>query len=144
MPRSEYSGELDCLTQLIAEHVTRNLHEIHICRTCCKTDEAPPGPALAQRLRAALANEAGLSDVKVRDARCMLTCGSPVAVSLTCPGKMSYLFADVQAKYDLDNLLALVRLYRASPGGIINDARPIGRLRHCLKGRLPATATDRD
>ncbi len=79
-----------------------------------------------------------MSGVKVRDARCMLTCGSPVAVSLTCPGKMSYLFADVQAEHDLDNLLALVRLYVANPGGIINDARPIGRLRHCLKGRLPA------
>lgn len=127
---------------MIAEHVTANLHEIHICRTCGKTDEAPTGPALAQRLRAALTKEAAFSGVKVRDARCMLTCGSPVAVSLTSPEKMSYLFADVDTEHDLDNLLALVRLYMASPSGTINDARPIGRLRHCLKGRLPAPFSD--
>lgn len=116
---------------------TERMHKIFICRSCADDDAAPAGPDLAARLRARLSTSAEFGMIEVVDSRCMLSCGKPIAVSLTCPGKMSYLFADVDAATDLGNLVTLIRLYRDSPGGAINDARPVGRLRHCLLGRLP-------
>lgn len=51
-------------------------------------------------------------------------------------GKDVYLFAGVGAG-DVDDAVALVRLYGEAPGGTITDARAAGRLRECLVGRVP-------
>lgn len=114
-------------------------HTIFICRTCCASDEQPEGEEFARRLQDEMEGKTEFEDVVVQPSRCMLTCGEPLALSLNCSGKMSYLFADVRPEHDLRNVLTLVELYTANPTGAIVDARPIGRLRHCLKGRLPAT-----
>ena len=71
----------------------------------------------------------------------MLVCGEPLALSLQSPHKMSYLFSDVRAESDLPDVMELLRLYLASGSGGIDDARSIGRLRFCLKGRLPPPCT---
>lgn len=120
-------------------HVTARTHRIFICRTCALAGANPMGSAFADRLRTELVASADFGDVEVRASRCMLVCDAPLAVSLACAGKVSYLFAELRPESDLGNLIELIRLYRASPSGAINDARPIGRLRHCLRGRLPAS-----
>lgn len=78
------------------------------------------GPGVALR-RAAL---------HARDAR-------PVVMALQAPGRGAYLFHDLCAK-DAADMAATIRAYLAAPDGWIVDARPCGRLRFCLKLRIPA------
>lgn len=65
-------------------------------------------------------------------------CAEPLAVAFQAPGKASYLFVGLDPEADLADVLAFARLYRASPDGWIEDARPAGRLRFRLRARIPA------
>ena len=99
------------------------LDRVIVCGTC------EGGQALAEALRGA-----GVGGVEM--VACMNQCERPVALALRGPGKDVYLFAGVAAG-DVDDAVALVRLYAGAPGGTIADARPAGRLRGCLVGRVP-------
>ena len=101
-----------------------------ICATC--GSGAGEGQALADRVRGALPAEWSL---RLHD--CLGACARPVALAVEAPGRATYLFAGVRAG-DAEDLLAFTRLYAAAPDGWIEDARPAGRLRHCLRGRIPA------
>lgn len=85
---------------------------------------------------AALADALSAS-VPINRVVCMNVCTRPACVSLREEGKLAYLFGDVRADMapEVHRLLAL---YDADETGAISDARPLGSLRHCLIGRLPA------
>mgnify|MGYP002621633415 CR=1 FL=1 len=63
--------------------------------------------------------------------------GRPVLMALQAPGRGAYLFHDLSPA-DAGDVAATIRAYLAAPDGWIMDARPCGRLRHCLKLRIPA------
>lgn len=107
-------------------------NRLTICATCAAKDADPQGAALAEAVRAQL--PAGW-DVVMQD--CMSMCDGPVAVAVQGPGKATYLFAGVTPA-DAADVLGFVGLYDAQADGWIDDARPAGRLRFCLKGRVPA------
>lgn len=107
-------------------------HKLFICETCQDADGRTPGPQMAQSVRALLNDEA-----EVVLTPCMNLCDEPVSVALRAPDKMAYLFAGTGLD-DVADIAALARLYVAAKAGVIDDARPAGRLRHCLKGRIPA------
>ena len=69
---------------------------------------------------------------------CMSACSRPNAISFRAAGKAAYLFADIDPETDKGDILAFAKLYSDAPDGWIEDARPCGRLRHCLLGRIPA------
>jgi predicted metal-binding protein len=73
----------------------------------------------------------------VRTHACLSICARPIAIALQGEGKATYLFADI-ALSDVADLHATLAAYDAAPDGWIEDARPLGRLRLCLKGRVPA------
>ena len=98
---------------------------LHLCATC------RPLPDLAA-LRAALPEGA---ELRLHD--CLNACGQPTALSLQGKGT-GYLFAGVDPEADAADIAATARTYLSAPRGAIEDARPCGRLRFCLKGRLPA------
>lgn len=108
------------------------MHRIVICTTC----EGKDGVSFANRLRRALADSAMEYDVRTHE--CMSSCAHPLAVAFAAPDKATYLFRDIDPDMDLTDTLAFARLYAQSPDGWIDDARPAGRLRHCLAGRIPA------
>ncbi|PWE28821.1 hypothetical protein DDZ14_18455 [Maritimibacter sp. 55A14] len=112
---------------------------VFICRSCCDAGEAPAGARFAQRLREVMVGQPEFQGVVVKESPCMLTCDKPVALCLRGPGKAAYQFSNVRPESDLENVLTLVRLYVSNKKGAIVDARPIGRLRHCLNARLPST-----
>ena len=68
---------------------------------------------------------------------CMNQCDTPVSLALRGEERDVYLFAGVDPARDVEDALALAQLYRDAPGGTITDARPAGRLRFCLTGRVP-------
>ena len=98
---------------------------LHLCATCRATTDT-------DALRAALGDGA---ELRLHD--CLNVCDRPSALSLQGRGT-AYLFADVDPVADAVDIAATVRTYAASPGGEITDARPCGRLRHCLIGKIPA------
>lgn len=103
-----------------------------ICDTCAAPGEAPQGAEFAQTLRLHVG-----SDVQVETTSCMNQCARPVSLALREEGKDIYLFHSVDPARDLQDTLALIALYCEAEGGTISDARPAGRLRHCLSGRVP-------
>lgn len=79
--------------------------------------------------------QARLGDIRVVD--CMHVCGRPVAVSFRGEGKAAYLFAGVDVARQVEELVVFAGLYAAAEGGVVEDARPCGRLRLRLVGRIP-------
>lgn len=105
---------------------------LHLCANC----EGAPDRDGREALAAALGAE-GLP-VALVPTPCLNACGAPVTLALQGAGRATYLFNGVDPEADRADILATVRLYLESPGGWIGDARPCGRLRHCLLGRVPA------
>lgn len=58
-------------------------------------------------------------------------------MSVQAEGRATYLFSGITAD-DIADIRAFLDLYEAAPRGWIEDARPAGRLRFCLRGRVPA------
>ncbi|SFM05810.1 DUF1636 family protein [Shimia aestuarii] len=105
---------------------------VYICDTCAAPGEAPEGAGFAADLRMAAPVE-----VEVRTTSCLNMCDAPLALALRGSGKVAYLFSGVRPAEDVADTLALLKLYRDAPDGVIQDARPAGRLRFCLQGRVP-------
>lgn len=105
---------------------------------CTSCDPARDGAALRASIAGAL-ERAGLGGrVEIAGQACMGACARPVSLGLQGPGRASYVFAGVDPLADADDIAATCRLYLDSPLGWIDDARPCGRLRDCLRARLPA------
>ena len=105
---------------------------IYICETCQDETGKTLGPALAEFVRAAR-----VEGIEVVLSPCLNLCDEPVSLALRAPNKMAYLFSGI-VESDARDVVALARLYAEARGGVIEDARPAGRLRYCLKGRIPA------
>lgn len=103
-----------------------------ICDTCAAPGGVAQGAAFADALRPLVPE-----GVVVETTACMNQCERPMALALRGEGRDVYLFAGVDPAQDLEDTAALVRLYAEAEGGTITDARPAGRLRHCLTGRVP-------
>lgn len=111
-------------------------HSLFICETCQDRDGHQPGPEMVRAVRAALdADVAAALDVVAGP--CMNMCDAPVSLALRAPGKVAYLFSRVEPG-DVADIAALARLFVEAADGVIEDARPAGRLRFCLTGRVPA------
>ena len=108
---------------------------ICICMTC-----APAASVTVSKLRLMAAiSAAGLTDiVSVSTAACLGACQTPSSVALQGQGRASYLFSGISFDTDIDDLIATCCTYLKAPGGWIEDARPCGRLRSCLRARIPA------
>lgn len=97
-----------------------------ICKSC-----DGPGAALADAVRVACP----AWDVVLHD--CLSVCVEPVSLAVQADGKATYVFAGLDDG-DAADVAAFAALYDTSDDGWIADARPAGRLRFCLKSRVPA------
>lgn len=68
---------------------------------------------------------------------CLSACDEPVAVAVQAEGRATYVFAGL-TETDAQDIGAFAAAYEDAPAGWIADARPLGRLRFCLKSRVPA------
>lgn len=99
---------------------------IVICNSC-----EGPGKALAASVQGQLEGW----DVVLHD--CLSVCAEPVSLAVQAQGKATYVFAGL-SDGDAADVTAFAALYDASPDGWVDDARSAGRLRFCLKSRVPA------
>ncbi|MGD9294374.1 MAG: DUF1636 family protein [Roseobacter sp.] len=109
---------------------------LHLCQTC-----RPEAAAEARASLQAALDAVGLP-AEVRDQACMNACDRPVSLSLQANGYATYFFTNVDPVKDRSDIVATVRHYLNSPKGWIEDARPCGRLRFCLTGRVPPVSSE--
>lgn len=105
---------------------------LHLCATCDAERVAGEQATLQSALDAA----GFCADVVAQP--CMNACAEPVSLALQSHGRATYFFAGLDPAKDQADIVATVSAYLKSPGGWIEDATACGRLRHCLKGRVPA------
>jgi len=110
-----------------------------LCRTCKQVADTGAGgaiDALADALQAAgLDTELTLGTVD-----CMGTCEQPVSLALQGHNRATLVFSGVQIPQDLADIIATAQTYLAAEDGWIEDGQPCGRLRFCLRARVPALA----
>ena len=120
---------------------TSNLSETNplrllICDTCQRdSGSAAEDRAELDRHLAA----AGLDDrVVVAASACLGGCATPASIAGQSDGRASYVFSGLTIASDAPDIIAFCQTYLAATDGWIEDARPLGRLRHCLRARIPA------
>ena len=111
------------------------IQTVFICTTCAEIGGMPKGAALIEDVTARLAH---LGDFEVRGQGCLSACNKPTALAFRADGKAAYLFLGVDADKDGADVAAFAMMYKDALNGWIEDARPAGRLRFCLAGRIPA------
>ncbi len=98
---------------------------VTICETC-----AGPGEALATAIGELVGWEVTMHP-------CLSACDEPVAIAVQGDGAATYVFSGL-TDADANDVRAFARLYENAQAGWVEDARPAGRLRFCLKTRVPA------
>lgn len=105
-----------------------------LCETCQGVNREADRHAISLEL-----DRQGLTDqVRLTMVACMGACENPVSLGLQGAGRASYVFSGVQPARDAADIAATCQTYLDAPSGWIEDARPCGRLRDCLRARLPA------
>ena len=116
-------------------------HRITICTSCKhKGDATRPGFELVKRLRAALnAAGEGLSETfEVSGVACMAGCERPCTIAYQGARKATYLFGDIKADEDLEDLVSFARQYAVLHDGWCSSVDRPGRLRKSTLARVPA------
>ncbi|MEM5583242.1 DUF1636 family protein [Roseibium sp. AS2] len=113
------------------------MNRILVCRTCQQETEAVAEGALAA-LRNALLDAALIGAFDVGTVDCMGACEQPVSLAFQGEGRATLVFAGLSFPQDIDDIVATGRAWLAAENGWIEDARPCGRLRLCLRARIPA------
>ena len=103
---------------------------LQLCATC-------PGKG-ADALQAALERAGFDVPVRLSFQSCMNGCSDPVSLALQGPGRATYFFGGIDPEADCADIIATLHAYLAADAGWIENATACGRLRFCLKGRVPA------
>ncbi|MBV1897358.1 MAG: DUF1636 domain-containing protein [Rhodobacteraceae bacterium] len=112
-------------------------NRVLVCNTCVRAPGAGPLADDIELLRNAL-NAAGLgTQFEVAEVGCFGGCSDPSGIGFQGQGRASYVFSGTDITNDLNDVLAFCDAYLAAKDGWIEDARPLGRLRHCLRARIP-------
>ena len=111
---------------------------ITICSKCEQNNSEIPKRAQELALQEALETSGLAQEFSVRWVDCMNVCNEPVTIALQGQTKATYVFAGVSLNTDINDIVTTCQAYLTADGGWIEDAKPCGRLRHCLKSRIPA------
>jgi predicted metal-binding protein len=108
-----------------------------VCATCERI-EGHTARADCAVIREAL-DVAGLSEqISVEATPCLGGCVAPVNISLQGVGRGSFVFDGLDVKAFEAEIVKLCEMYLELDNGWIEDARPLGELRNCLRARIPA------
>lgn len=113
-------------------------NRILICNTCKRPPDAAPLADDIAGLRTALTTAGLATQFEVAEVGCFGGCSDPSGIAFQGPGRASYVFSGTKLTSDLEDVLAFCTAYLEAKDGWIEDARPLGRLRHCLRARIPA------
>ncbi len=107
---------------------------LRLCATCEGEGFAEGKQAVETAL-----NDANLSqNVTVKRVACLGACETPKALAMQAEGRASYVFSGLNLNEDAKDIAQTCQVYLTAPKGWIEDAHPCGRLRYCLRTRIPA------
>ena len=97
---------------------------LHVCVTCRAAGESPdaaerPGARLHRALAAALAADPDGREIRLEAVECLSVCKRPCTVAVSSPGRWTYIYGDLDAERSAETILAGLRLYAATPDGIV-------------------------
>ncbi|MEL6509436.1 MAG: DUF1636 domain-containing protein [Pseudomonadota bacterium] len=116
-------------------------HKITVCTSCRhKGSDCRPGYELIARLRKAIeaAGDAVAEDFEISGVACMAGCDRPCTVAYHGTRKATYLFGDIEADSDIDDLFAFARQYAVLGDGWCSSVDRPGKLRKTTLARVPA------
>lgn len=112
---------------------------LSVCTTCRTQDDASEARPGAQLL-AALRDEARADPVpglKIEGVECLSVCKRPCTIAVSSQGRWSYLYGDLDPAISPGVILEGIRLYAATPDGIVPwRSRPI-EFRKGVVARIP-------
>lgn len=114
---------------------------ITICSQCEFEEPERSKRELRLTLMYALVKAGLAHEFSVRWSECMNVCDEAVTLAIQGDAKATYVFAGVSLTTDINDIVATCQAYLIANRGWIEDARPCGRLRHCLRSRIPALST---
>lgn len=109
-----------------------------LCRTCQPETGSRTEAALAALGEALAAAGLGPETLALATVDCMGACEQPVSLALQGQDRATFVFSGVQLPDDIDDIVATAQTYLEAKDGWIEDARSCGRLRFCLRARVPA------
>ncbi|XWN30319.1 MAG: DUF1636 domain-containing protein [Devosia sp.] len=123
---------------------------LSVCLTCRDGRQAADtvvrgGERFAETIMAA--RRARLADLPahtVRGVRCMSQCLRPCTIALSCKGRFTYIFGDLDPERDADDVLTLLSAYVDTPEGFLPRDRRPEPLQAGILGRIPPLVTDSD
>lgn len=121
------------------------MNRILLCRTCNREPGPETGPGFETErdlLADALSGQQLDTRFEVAAVDCMGACEQPVSLAFQGKGRATLVFAGLSIAEDVGDIIATGRAWLAARDGWIEDARPCGRLRLCLRTRIPALDAD--
>lgn len=112
------------------------MNKIILCKTCEYASGSPEEAEIA--IAAELAGKGLEAQFEIVQTECMGGCEEPVSLALQGEGKATYLFTGIRFPEDAVDTVRTCGKYLQSDQGWIEDATGCGRLRHCLRARIPA------
>ncbi|WP_269584788.1 DUF1636 family protein [Roseibium sp. Sym1] len=113
------------------------MNRILVCRTCKQEDQTGVETTLDALTRSL--QDARLDrDFAVGTVDCMGSCEQPVSLAFQGDGRATFVFSGVQFPDDVSDIVETARTYLEAKDGWIEDAGSCGRLRFCLRARIPA------
>ncbi|WP_420860347.1 DUF1636 family protein [Algirhabdus cladophorae] len=116
-------------------------HKITVCTSCRhKGTDCRPGYELIAKLRAAIAaaGDSLSEEFEISGVACMAGCDRPCTMAYHGTRKATYLFGDIDAATDIDDLVAFARLYGVLGDGWCSSVDRPGTLRRSTLARVPA------
>lgn len=96
------------------------------------------GRRLSQAVSAVFAGSAAAEfGVALRGVNCMSQCNRPCVISLSAPGRFTYLFGDLDPKVHADDVLDVAAAYAAAPDGFLLRPQRPEVMRAGILGRIP-------
>ena len=111
------------------------MNRLIVCATCHDTGSVNDTVASLQR---DITNSELAEKFIVQSVDCMGACEAPISLAIQGKERASYLFSGLKFPDDNRDVIATCEHYLNSTEGWIEDAIPCGRLRHCLRARIPA------
>lgn len=109
-----------------------------ICATCSADFDATEPEAVVELFAKSFKNSDIADDFTIVSTQCLGACETPRAIAIQGRRKATYVFSGISLESDIEDIIATCKLYLTAPDGLIVDARPCGRLRDCLRARIPA------
>jgi predicted metal-binding protein len=118
---------------------------LHVCVTCrmagIADEGAPrPGAALHGALAEALGQE-GAPAVRLEAVDCLSVCKRPCTVAVSGPGRWTYIYGDLDPGSAVETILEGVRLYAATPDGLVPWRQRPEAFRKGVVARIPPFKT---